>query len=134
MPRPVRTEAIYLLRNLLQSQISAGNNKKFSVFVNEKEPSGQNAIHLFYTGDTDWVSEITKKAPYYRTNVQVAIRHNDFDKARNGAFTALEFINANRKASNANYFIPDTTPISNGQDDRTQGYWFTFTVNIKGVK
>jgi hypothetical protein len=132
MPLPVRTEGIYLLRDLLQNKISAGNNRTFSVYVNDKQPSGQNTIRLFYTGDTDWVSE--SKANYYRTNIQVAVRHNDYDSARTGAYTALEYINAHRKDSDANYFIPDTTPISAGQDDKTKGYWWVFTVNIKGVK
>jgi hypothetical protein len=133
MPRLNRSESIYLLRDILHQQVSDGK-RNMSVFVNEKQPSGQNAIHLYYTGDTDYVSETQRKAPYYRINIQVAVRHNDYDSARTASFTALEYINANRKPNNANYFIPETTPIFNGQDERTKGYWFTFTVNTKGVK
>jgi hypothetical protein len=132
MPRLNRSESIYLLRDLLHQKISDGQ-RKMSTYVNEKEPSGQNAIHLYYTGDTDWVSTTQSKAPYYRINIQVAVRHNDYDSARVSAFEALEYINANRKPNNANYFIPESTPIYNGIDDRTKGYWFTFTVNTKGV-
>jgi hypothetical protein len=123
MPRLNRSESIYLLRDLLHQQISDGQ-RNMSVYVNEKQPSGQNAIHLYYTDDTDWVSQTQKKAPYYRINIQVAVRHNDYDSARVGAFAALEYINANRKPNNANYFIPDTTPTFGGQDERTKGYWF----------
>jgi hypothetical protein len=133
MPRLIKTESIYKLRDLLQGNISDGT-RGLGVNVNEKQPSGQNAIHLYYTEDNDWVSEIQKKANYYRHNVQVAVRHNDYDKARNASFTALEYINENRKTLTGVYFMPDTTPIFAGIDERTNGYWFTFTINIKGAK
>jgi hypothetical protein len=133
MPRLVRTEAIYKLRDLIHLKITDGS-RKLPVYVNEGQPSGQNAIHLFYTEDNDWVSEITKKAPYYRHQIQVSIRHNDYNKARSTAFTALEYINANRKTLTGLYFMPDTTPIYAGQDAGNEGYWFTFNINSKGAK
>jgi hypothetical protein len=133
MPRLIRNESIYKLRDLLQGNISDGK-RGLSVNVNERQPSGQNAIHLYYTEDNGWVSEIQSKAPYYRHEVQVSVRHDDYDKARTASFTALEYINVNRKTLAGVYFIPSTTPIFAGIDERTNGYWFTFNINIKGAK
>lgn len=134
MPVKRRNESIYKLRDLIRGKISGGNNKKLSIYVNDKQPQEQNCICLFYNEDNEWVSDIHKKAPYYRNGCQVSIRHNDYDQARTSAYTALEYINANRKTLTGVYFIPDTTPIFAGDDVSNKGYWFTFNVNIKGAK
>jgi hypothetical protein len=134
MPKKTRSESIYKLRDLLTGQISGGTNRKLSVYVNESQPQEKDCICLFYNEDNDWVSAIHKKAPYYKNGVQVSIRHNDYDQSRTSAYTALEYINSNRKTLSGVYFIPDTTPIYIGEDVTTKGYWFGFNVNIKGAK
>lgn len=135
MARKRRNESIYKLRDLLQSKISGGNNRKLSVYVNEKQPQEQNCICLFYNEDNDWVSEIQRKAPYYRNGIQVSVRHNDYDQARTSAYATLEYINANRKTLPGVYFIPaGGTPTFLGDDVTTKGHWFAFNINSKGAE
>jgi hypothetical protein len=136
MPIKRRSESIYKLRDLLRGQIRGGTNKKLSVYVNDKQPSEQNCICLFYNNDDGFVSTIQYKAPYYRNGIQVSIRHNDYDQARTSAYETLEYINANRKTLTGVYFMPepDTIPTFIGEDTITKGYWFAFNINSKGAK
>ena len=119
------------LKSRIHHKVLAGRYK-LPCYINDKNITEQNAIILFYTNDNDFVS--TSKAPYYRTGVQVCIRHNDYNTARNAAHSVLEYINADRKTIAGVYWIPETTPIYLGLDEQTGGYIFGFDVNMKGAK
>ena len=121
------------LKTLLRGQVVAGDIK-LPVIINEKNNSPKNCIRLFYTNENDYVSQSQKLAPYYSTGIQVTIRHTDYNTARNSTFTALEYINSNRKTLAGVYWIPDTTPVYLGQDSQTTGYVWGFTISMKGAK
>jgi len=121
------------LKDLINHVISDGKSK-ISAYINDGNSKGIskpiNGTFLFYSNDNTFIS--SPKAPYYVNGVTVACRHNDYNKARNIAFDTLEYINVNRKTMSGVYWIPDTTPIYQGKDERTAGYWWTFDVLIKG--
>jgi len=120
------------LKNLLNNQFSDGR-KKIPVMINE-EPwiADAAAIRLFYTGSSAYTTETL--APYYNTTIQVAVRHNLFDKARDIAYQCIERINSNRKDTSTVYFQPVNAPIYLGEDDQQGGYVWGFEVNLKGGK
>ena len=119
------------LKNLINHKISDGR-KKMTVVVNDKNETSTNVIILFYNNEVDFVS--TSKAPYYEIGIQVACRHNDYDKARLLAYNALEYINVRRKTLNGVYYIPETVPEYAGEDEQTGGYYWVFNVFMKGAK
>lgn len=125
-----RNKSIDKLKTLLNHNISAGNNRKLSVYVNEKQPSEQNCINLFYTEDADFVS--TSRAAYYDNQIQIAIRHNNYNQARDSSYFANRYVRIRSKTNSSVYFIVENTPIFLGEDARTKGYWWGFNVRAKG--
>jgi len=121
------------LKSLINHNIGerSGNaGTKMNVYINDKNVTQQNAIFLYYTNENDWVS--TSKAPYYKTSLQVAVRHNNYDKSRQIAYNCLEYIRNNEKVIAGVYYVPDSVPVYSGIDE-TGGYLFTFNVNLKGA-
>jgi hypothetical protein len=126
--------SIDTLKTLINNNIGErdGNTgTKYNVYVNETNKSPRNGIYLFYTNDNSYVS--TSRASYYNNSVQVAVKHNDYDKARTSAYNCLEYIRSNEKNSTGVYFIPNTTPIFLGLDDNGSYIW-AFDLMIKGAK
>jgi hypothetical protein len=126
--------SIDTLKTLINHKIGykdGNTGTKFNVYVNETNKSPQNAIFLFYTNDNQYVS--TSRAPYYQNSVQIAVKHNDYDKARIGAYNCLEYIKAREKTTSGVYFIVSTTPIYLGIDDMGSHVW-AIDIMIKGAK
>jgi hypothetical protein len=126
--------SIDTLKTLINHKIGYTNNNggtKYNVFVNENNKSPQNGIFLFYTNDNAFVS--TSRASYYQNSIQVAVKNNDYDRARTSAYNCLEYIRAREKTTSGVYFIPSTTPTYLGIDDMGSYVW-TFDVMIKGAK
>ena len=122
--------AIDKVKTLLTGKIS-DTVKKLPIYVNDHNVTEINCIRLFYTNTNSWVSVTQTKAPYYNTGIQVAVRHNDYSKARDCSFKALEYINANRKTEAGYYWIPQSVPLYNGVDN-IGGYVWTFEITTKG--
>lgn len=122
--------AIDNLKTLLVGKIS-DNKSKLSVYVNDQNVTELNSIRLFYNGTSSWVSVTQTNAPYYSNGVQVAVRHENYDRARSCAYKTLEYINANRKTMSGYYWIPQNVPLYAGIDS-IGGHVFTFDINTKG--
>jgi len=116
------------LKTLIDYQVSDGK-KKIPCYVNDDGKTPINCIRLFYMFGTSFVS--TSKAPYYNDRIQVACRHNDYDRGRTLAYDILERINTNRKTYSGVYYIPDTVPDYAGID-KSGGYVWTFEILMKG--
>jgi hypothetical protein len=121
------------LKTLLEGRVSGLGNRKLQVFVNEENVRTANCVRLFYTNDNDRV-EINSRVPYYFTGVQVTVRHELYDTARNSCFSALEYINSNRKTRSGVYWIPDSPPTYLGVDSETGGFVWGFDMSMKGAK
>jgi hypothetical protein len=124
--------SIEILKDLMDGKIS-DRTSKMSVYINENEPSESNCILLFYMPGSSFTSQT--KAPYYTLEIQIAVRHGDYDTARTMAFTALEYINSNRHKSSGVYFIPSASvPRYLGEDKSVGGYIWGFEIMSKGAK
>jgi hypothetical protein len=122
--------AIDKVKTLIGGRFSDGRSK-LSCYVNEKNVTEMNCIRLFYTNDNDWVSAIHKNAPYYKTGIQVSVRHNDYDKARSLAFSIVEYINSHRKTEKGYWWIPRSVPLYVGVDS-IGGYVWAFNLETQG--
>jgi hypothetical protein len=121
------------LKTLLNHTIYDGQRKKYSCYINDDNTTDKSAIFLFYNNDNGRVSETNTVAPYYRNQVQVVVRHISYDLARNGAFEALEYINARRKQYTGLVLKPVSTPVYLGRNSIGSYNW-GFFVDMKGAK
>jgi len=124
--------AIDKVKTLLSGKIS-DTKKKLSVYVNDQNVTELDCIRLFYNNENNRVSVTQSNAPYYSTGVQVAVRHSDYNLARECSFKALEYINGNRKTEAGYWWIPDaqSVPLYAGVD-AIGGYVWTFNIKSKG--
>lgn len=122
--------AITEIKTLLAGRFSDGT-KKLSVYSDDKNVTEMNCIRLFYKNDNTWVSTTQTLAPYYRTGIQVTVRHNDYEKARTMCYTIMEYINDNRKTKASYYFIPEGVPSYLGLDS-IGGFVWGFNLSVKG--
>jgi len=120
------------LKTILQGANISDGRQRFVVYKEDDSVTNKNSINLYYTGDNNWVSEITKKASYYRNRIQVVVRHQNKTTAREKSYELLEYINARRKTLSGVYFIPFDTPIFLGMDN-TSSYIYGFNVDAKGA-
>jgi hypothetical protein len=122
------------LKTLLNFTISK-DGKKLPCYKNEDTAKEINCFLLFYTGDDDAYKIGHHTAGgYYSVGVQIAARHNDYDKSRDLAYTALEYINVHSKNNTDGYFTSNIAPpVFVGLDDRTGGYIWAINTKIKGA-
>lgn len=120
------------LKTILHSRFSDGQ-KKISCYVNDTNVTESNVIRLFYNGTAGRVSQTQSNSAYYANGIQIATRHNDYNKAREISYQILEYINANRKTESGYWWIPDaqSVPLYAGIDS-VGGHVWTFDITIKG--
>jgi hypothetical protein len=113
----------------------ANKNEKLPCYSNPEQMTGKNCIMLFYLNESD-ILQLGRTTPVgvYRTRIQVAARHNNYDLSRQAIYKAMEYLSANRStASTFADFIGSFAPQYDGLDD-TGGYVWSFETFIKGNK
>jgi hypothetical protein len=99
-----------------------------------------NHIALYYVEDTEnetyHLGRYTKIG-FYSTEIQVGVRHNDYDKARTACYSALEHLGVNRKnpdnSTGISLDLHEATPEYKGIEDTGAELW-AFNLFIKGAK
>ena len=128
--------SIDTLKTLLHLKVSDGKIKLPS-FVNPNQRGSTNHIALYYLDDTENATlKIGKHVQigFYSTEIQVAIRHTDYTKARTACYSALEYLGVNRDANTGIYYdVRDSTPVYKGIDDTGAEVW-SFDIFLKGAK
>lgn len=88
-----------------------------------------NGIFLYYTNNNNFTG--TSRAGYYAVGVQVAVRHNDYDKARAVCLLANQKLKSNPDAIAGTYINVVSPPEYKGVD-AMGGYIFGFDTQAKG--
>jgi hypothetical protein len=122
--------AIDYVKELMTGKFSDGTSK-LSVYIDDTNVTEMNCIRLFYNGQGGLVSLTQSNAEYYKTGIQIAVRHNDNLKSRDLSFKIRQYINANRKTKAGYWWIPDSVPLFAGVDS-IGGYVWTFDIFTKG--
>lgn len=125
------SEAINTVKGILSSQIGDGR-KRLSCVVNTNTARSKDVIMLFYQTDAapPMALGTFTQLGYYNQPVQCAVRHSDYDKAREMAFQALKLLGINRRNLAVSLFF-DETPSYQGIDT-TGGHVWAFTFKMRG--
>lgn len=116
------------LKSILHTAISDGKTRlpcREGAKVNE----AINSIFLYYTNDNAFTGNT--RAAYYSVGIQVAVRHNDYDKARAVALLANQKLKSNPDAKTGLYIFTVSPPEYKGVD-AMGGYIFGFDTRCKG--
>ena len=92
----------------------------------------QSSFMLFYTNvNTVLAAGTTVEDGFYSTTVQLACRHDTYDKARSLSFNAFEYLNANKRTLAGVWWIPGEPPTFLGVDGQAGNVW-AFEVRMVG--
>jgi hypothetical protein len=128
--------AITDLKNTLNNQILAGvGKKKFRLpcYDNPDQENISDCIQLFYlTGGSTLQLGKHSQIGFYSQLIQVAVRHSDYNEARQAAFSSLEYLNTQKcSISGITYDTRDSIPEYLGKDD-TGAFVWAFNIFTKG--
>jgi hypothetical protein len=123
--------AIDDLKDLLHNTFNDGR-VAYPCVVNEKMNKPLKLIRLFYQSGLSYVNN--RKAPYYNNVIQVAVRSNKYNDARDIAYQALEHINRNSKSESSAYFSNNNIPEFIGEDAQIGGFVWAFDITARGAK
>ncbi len=122
------------LKGLLNQAVNVGGTKLRAV-TEPNQQAGNNLIMLFYNGvNSNLKLGKTTQIGAYVQGVQIAVKHTDYNKARTGSFSVLEFLSTRRDTIAGVYF--DTrfsSPQSSGMDE-SGGHIWSFEIDMKGDK
>jgi hypothetical protein len=127
--------AIDELKTTLDNKVNMGKYKA-PCFVEDENVRENDGIFLFYTGNNDTykIGRFSQQG-YFTQEVQIAVRHIDYDTARSTAFKAIKYLSLTENRNdytNGLHFIPGAPPRYLGTDERTGAYWWGFEINVKG--
>ena len=110
--------AVSDIKDLLSGQFSDGYGPRLSCYVNTNVQKEKNCIMLFNTGADRPLLALGyyAKIGYYSREVEVAIRHGDYDKAEEISFQALKHLGNNRRNTNLSLYFTEN-PIYKGIDN-----------------
>ena len=118
--------------NALLTNRFSDKRSKIPSEVQPKENLQQNSFMLFYNNEnTTLAAGIRTEDAFYSTGVQIAVKHTDFDKARDLCFKAHKFLHANKRTEAGVWWIPLDTPIFLGRDTKGSNV-FAFNINMSG--
>ncbi len=116
------------IKTILHNAVSDGKYR-LPCKANQTTIEPVNGIFLYYTNENTFTGNT--RAPYYSVGVQVAIRHNDYDKARSVALLANQKLKANPGQTTGTYISVVSPPEYKGVDN-AGGYIFGFDTQCKG--
>jgi hypothetical protein len=119
------------LQTLLKYQVTI-NKKKLNVLVDpaSNDMTGD-VIMLFYNQDNESLQMgSTTQVGYYKTGVQVAVRHTDRRLARKAAYLAMSFLKTQKNAMDGVFIgIVNESPVFQGTDETGNSVWI-FNINL----
>ncbi len=121
------------LKSLLNQTINVGG-KKLRAVIEPSQDDNSNQIMLFNTGINSNL-KIGKHSQIgaYVQGVQIALRHTDYNKARDGAFSALQFLNTVRDSiAGVFYDTRNASPAYKGIDE-SGGHIWAYEIDMKGA-
>ena len=122
---------IQKLQSLLDNVINV-DGKKVRAKAEPEQMAESNMFQLFYDGEDENI-KVGKHtdAGFYSIGIQVTARHNNYEKSRRMAYSALQYIKRNRLTqSDISFRIGESAPSFLGKDDTGANVW---GFNIKAL-